>query len=377
MVEEKRESDKNYQDFYKGKNIMITGGMGFIGSSLARRLVDLGSSGLGPERIVLVDSMIKGNGGNRYNISGIEDKVEVPDMDIGGVDTRNSSKVLKLLYGIECIFNLAGSVSHIDSKNRPLRDLELNLESSVSFLESCREYLSREQNEPKLKIVFSATRDIYGKVKEHNLPVKEDLTVSESADPQGIHKYAAEFHHLWYGKTFGFDASSLRVTNTYGPRQQMKDAQHGFLNWFVRQAIDKEELQLWGGGVALRDFNYIDDVVDAFLMTMASKNTNNQVYNLGCFIRRDGKYEDVTQSISSVGEAAKKVVSIAGTGNIKDIPYPEDKKAIEPGHVYLDATKIYEHIGWQPKINFDEGIKRTIDFYRKNKQHYWPGKTEE
>lgn len=359
-------STENYLEFFKGKNIMITGGLGFIGSNLARRLV-----GINPARIVIVDSLIRGHGGNPWNISGIEDKLEVPDLDIGGVDIRNSTKILKLLYGVDCVFNLAGSVSHIDSKNRPLRDLEMNLESSVLLLEACREYLAREKGDPKLKVVFSATRDIYGKVKEKDLPVKEDLVIRESADPQGIHKYAAEFHHLWYARAFGFEASSLRLTNTYGPRQQMKDAEHGFLNWFIRQALEERELQLWGGGISLRDFNFVDDVVEALLMTMASPKTCNRVYNLGCYIDESGTYKDVTQSISSVGDAARKVVAVAGTGRIKDIPYPEDKRAIEPGHVYLDASRINREIGWRPRVSFEEGIRRTIDFYRENREHYW------
>jgi nucleoside-diphosphate-sugar epimerase len=279
--------------------------------------------------------------------------------------------MLRLLQGIDCVFNLAGSVSHIDSKNRPLTDLEMNLGSSVAFLEACREYLGRLKIKPKFKVVFSATRDIYGKVREQDLPVKEDLGVRETADPQGIHKYAAEFHHLWYAKTFGFNATSLRLTNTYGPRQQVKDAEHGFLNWFIRQALENQELKLWGGGVALRDFNYIDDVVEALVMAMASEKTNADVFNLGCFIKRDGRYGDVTKSIASVGEVAKKVVNIAGAGSCREIPYPEDKKGIEPGHVYMDATKIHQTLGWQPRVELEEGISRTIKFYRENRGHYF------
>jgi UDP-glucose 4-epimerase len=356
----------DHKDFFKGKSVMITGGLGFIGSNLARRLVELE-----PARVIIVDALIKGHGGNPYNISGIEDRVEVPDLDIGGVDIRNQAKMVRLLPGVDCVFNLAGSTSHIDSKNRPLRDLEMNLESSVSFLESCKEYLARENGKPKLKVVFSATRDVYGKVREQDLPVSEDLIVRESADPQGIHKYAAEFHHLWYAKTFGFEAASLRLTNSYGCRQQVKDAEHGFLNWFIRQALDGEEIKLWGGGISLRDFNFVDDVVEAFLMTMASPKSNNQVYNLGCFMRRGGKYEDVTRSISSVGDAARKVVEIVGSGSCREIPYPEDKKGIEPGHVYMDATKIHRDIGWQPRVEFDEGIRKTVEFYRTHREHYW------
>lgn len=363
---EKSTASTTYEPYFKGRQVMITGGLGFLGSNLARKLVEIGAG-----RIVLVDALIPEHGANRYNLLGIEDKVEIPNFTGGGVNIQDRKKIVNLLPGINCLFNLAGSVSHIDSKNRPLTDLEMNLRSSVALLEGCREHLTKRKNSDDLKIVFSATRDIYGKVRETDLPVKEDMTIGEPADPQGIHKSAAEFHHLWYAKTFGFNAVSLRLTNTYGPRQQMKDAEHGFLNWFIRQAMENKELQLWGGGVALRDFNYIDDVVEAMLLAMASPKANNQVYNLGCFLRKNGRYEDVTNSVLSVGQAAQIVVKLAKRGSCKNIPYPEDKKAIEPGHVYLDATKIFLDLGWLPKVDFEEGVRKTLDFYDKSKRHYW------
>ncbi len=352
---------KDYEEKYCGKNIMVTGGLGFIGSNLVHKLVNLN-----PNKIIVIDSLLKEGGGNIKNISGLEDKLEIPYAKNGL--NINDRRVINYLQEIDYIFNLAGSVRHVDSKNYPSRDLELNLGSHVVFLEFCKEYT---QSNPKsrMKILFSGTRDSYGKTFEDDLPIKENFLTREATDPQGINNHSAEFYHLWYGKTFKFPAVSLRLTNTYGPRQKIKDFGQGFLGYFIYQALKKEEIQLWGGGLSLRDFNYVDDVVDAMLISMASDKTDNKAYNLGSFIRKKGKYQDIGNNICSVGEAAKKIVEIAETGSYKKIPYPEEKKSIEPGHVYLDATKIHNEIGWEPKTSFEEGLRQTINFYKKNQEY--------
>jgi UDP-glucose 4-epimerase len=349
---------------FRDKGIMVTGGMGFIGSNLARRL-----SECSPKRLIIVDSMIKGLGATRHNLDGIEDKVEIPGLNAGGLDIRDSKEIRGLLQDIDYVFNLAGSVSHIDSKNRPLNDLEINLESHVSFLESCREVMKKRSG--GLKVLFTATRDVYGKVREEDLPVREDQKIYEVSDPQGIHNHASEFHHFWYAKNFGFDAISLRLTNTYGPRQKLDSPEHGFMGWFIRQAIESQTIELWGGGTALRDFNYVDDVVDALLMTMASERTSGEVYNLGSYIKKLGKYEDVKENISTVSKVAEEIVRICGSGKCLHKEYPPEKKSIEVGHFCADATKIYKTIGWAPRTSLQEGIAKTIEFYKKNKEHYW------
>ncbi|MEK6830882.1 MAG: aminotransferase class V-fold PLP-dependent enzyme, partial [Nanoarchaeota archaeon] len=249
----------------------------------------------------------------------------------------------------------------------PLEDLKINLLDHVAFLENCRKFI--EKTDRKFKILFSNTRDIYGKVLTENIPIKEDFTIKEVADPQGIHNYSTEFHHLWYGKAFDFPVVSLRLTNTYGPRQKINDFKQGFLGHFIYKSLKNEEIELWGGGESLRDFNYVDDVIDAMLVAISSNKTNGQVYNLGCFVKKDGRYQEIGENICSVKEVAKKITEIAG-GKYKEIPYPEEKKSIEPGHVYLDATKIHLDTGWFPKISFDEGLRKTIDFYKEHYKEY-------
>ncbi len=347
---------ESYEEKFRDKSVLITGGLGFIGSNLARRLVDLK-----PRKITIVDPLIKNLGGSLENIAEITDSLEVYNWDISNTDPM--AHIIKK-NGVDYIFNLAGSVSHLDSKNRPTNDLDLNLRGHVSLLEVCREYVKSKKTN-RLKVLFSSTRDVYGKVREADLPVKENTRVIEQADPQGIHKHATEFHHRWYGDNFGFDSVSLRLTNTYGPRQRIEEPNLGFLGYFIHQALRDETIELWGGGESLRDFNHVDDVVEAMIMAMVSERTNSGVYNLGSYRRGNGKFEDVGGNIKTVGETAKAIVRVAGTGRIKEIPYPEERKSIEPGHTYLDSTKIYEHLGWQPRVGFEEGIRRTIDFYKK------------
>jgi len=361
---------KDYEKKFRGKKVLITGGLGFIGSNLARRLVELN-----PEKIMIVDSLVKNSGGNLENIVGIKGAVYVPKMNNCGVDISDQEAISKIfLGGVDYLFNLAGSVNHNDSKNDPLGDLNTNLRPHISLLESCRNYIqgkkSSGHNESRLKILFTSTRDAFGKIKEKDLPVTEETFISEATDPQGINNHAAEFYHKWYGNTFGFDTVSLRLTNTYGPRQKIHNPSQGFLGYFLHQALKNQTIELWGGGESTRDFNYVDDVVDAMLRTMISDKTNNQMYNLGSFIRKEnGIEENIGGNIMTVGESARAIIRLAGSGNCKDIPFPEDKKMIEPGHIYLDATKIYSHIGWEPRVSFEEGIKRTIDFYR-NQEEY-------
>ena len=353
---------ENYEEKFRDKSILITGGLGFIGSNLARRLIDLK-----PKKITIIDSLVENLGGSLENVLDIADFLHVPNAKNRGIDISNQKEMAKLIIDVDYLFNLAGSTNHLNSKNRPLNDLYLNLGAHVSLLETCREAVANE-NVRKLKVLFSSTRDIYGKVGIDDLPIKEDTLIREAADPQGIHKYATEFHHKWYGANFGFDTVSLRLTNTYGPRQKVENPNQGFLGYFIHQAIMDKTIDLWGGGESLRDFNYVDDVIEAMLMTMVSERTNGETYNLGSFIRRNGKFEDAGNNIKTVGESAKVITRLAGTGKCKEIPYPEERKAIEPGHTYLDATKIYEHTGWEPKISFEEGIMKTINFYRNKRR---------
>ncbi len=327
-----------YEEIYAGKKVMITGGLGFIGSNLARRLVHIGAN------VLLVDSLIPNYGGNRRNIAGIEDRVRVNIADV-----RTQWSMNFLVQGQDYLFNLAGQVSHLDSMIDPMTDLEINCRSQLSILEACR------HNNPQVKIVFAGTRQQYGK--PDYLPIDENHPMHPT-DVNGINKMAGEWYHILYNNVHGIRAASLRLTNTYGPRQYMKDSRMGFIGWFIRRAVLGEEIAIYGEGTQIRDFNYVDDVVDAFLRVGASEEANGQVFNLG---GEPINHLDLTRLL----------IRVAGSGSYTLIPWPPDRKKIDIGNVYSSYAKIERALGWKPTVRLAEGLRRTVEFYRREGQYYW------
>ncbi len=324
---------------FREKKVLITGGLGFIGSNLAHRLVEMGAE------VLLVDSLIPDYGGNLFNVEDIKDKVRINIADV-----RDESSMKYLVRGQDYIFNLAGQVSHIDSMRDPFTDLEINCRAQLSLLEACR------HNNPGVKIVFSGTRQVYG-IPDY-VPVDERHLLHPT-DVNGINEMAGEWYHIVYNNVYGIRATSLRLTNTYGPRLLMKHNRQGFIGWFIRQAIDGEEIQLFGDGRQLRDPSYVDDVVDALLLAAASDKVNGEIFNLG-------GPEPV-----SLLQIVELLIEIAGSGSYRIVPFPPDLKRIDIGDYYSDYSKITKTLGWKPRVSLQEGLERTVRFYRKNKQHYW------
>lgn len=321
------------------KDCLITGGLGFIGSNLARRLVELGA------RVTVVDSLIPEYGGSLFNIAGIEDKVHVNVADV-----RDEHSMDYLVQGRDYLFNLAGQNSHLDSMRDPYTDLEINCRAQLSILEACR------KNNPHVKTVFTSTRQIYGK--PDYLPVDERHLLHPT-DVNGINKMAGEWYHILYNNVYGIRAVSLRMTNTYGPRMRVKDARQTFLGIWIKRLIDNEPIEIWGDGKQIRDFNYVDDAVDAILLAATSDDCNGHIFNLGS----DERFNFV--------DLAKLCTEINGSGNFKLIPFPPDRKPIDIGDYYADFSLIQKKLGWKPEVALREGLKRTLDFYRKNREHYW------
>jgi UDP-glucose 4-epimerase len=317
---------------------MITGGLGFIGSNLARELAELGA------RVLLVDSLIPEYGGNLFNIRDIEDRVTVNIADI-----RQRSTMNYLVRDKDVIFNLAGQVSHIDSMQDPYTDLEINCRAQLSLLEACRRY------NPGVKVVFAGTRQVYGR--PETLPVSESHLVRPT-DVNGINKAAGEYYHLVYNNVFGVRACSLRLTNVYGPRQLVKHNRQGFIAWFIRQAVEDGEVQIYGDGSQLRDFVYVDDAAEAFLRAGASDVCNGQVFNVG------------GAEVLSLHDFVKLLISLAGTGRYRFVDWPAEKKSIDIGDFHADSSLIERVLGWQPVTPLREGLARTIEFYRTHLQHY-------
>jgi UDP-glucose 4-epimerase len=331
---------QDYRAFYNGRPVMITGGLGFIGSNLARQLVELGA------RVLIIDSLIPDYGGNLFNISGLEDRLKVNIADV-----RQQSTMNYLVRGHDVIFNLAGQVSHIDSMQDPYTDLEINCRAQLSLLEACR------RNNPSVKVVFASTRQLYGRAE--TLPVTESHLVRPT-DVNGINKAAGEYYHLVYNNVFGLRACSLRLTNVYGPRQLLKHNRQGFIGWFIRQAIEDREIHIYGDGAQLRDFVYVDDAVDAFLRAGASDASNGQVFNVG------------GPDAISLRELVELLISVARTGRYRLIEWPSDKKAIDIGDFHADSSFIERTLGWRPTTSLRDGLKQTIEFYRAHLPHYVP-----
>ena len=324
-------------DFYRGRKVMVTGALGFIGSNLCRTLADLGAE------VLAVDSLLPDYGGNLFNLAGYEDKVRINIADVRG------HAMEYLVRGQEVLFNLAGQVSHIDSMTDPFTDLEINCRSQLWILEAVR------KNNPGVKMVYAGTRQVYGKPK--SLPVDETHLLNPT-DVNGINKISGEFYHLVYHSVYGIRASSLRLTNTYGPRQLIRHARQGFIGWFVRQIVLGEEVQLFGGGGQKRDFDFVDDTVDAFLRAGSMDAADGQVFNLG------------GEAPVSLLELVKMMIEIAGEGSYSVAPFPPERARIDIGDFYADTTKIRTMLGWQPRVDLRDGLARTIEYYRRHKEHY-------
>jgi UDP-glucose 4-epimerase len=328
----------DHREFYRGRAVMITGGLGFIGSNLARQLVAAGAD------VLLVDSLIPHFGGNLFNIDGIADRVRVNVADI-----RQQSTMNYLVRDRDVIFNLAGQVSHIDSMRDPYTDLEINCRSQLTVLEACRNH------NPRVKVVFAGTRQVYGRPK--SLPVDETHLV-EPTDVNGINKAAGEYYHLVYNNVFGVRACSLRLTNVYGPRQLIKHNRQGFIGWFIRLAVENQTIQIYGDGSQLRDFVYVDDAADAFLRAGASDACNGEVFNVGG--DRPISHRELTTLL----------VDRAGSGAVRYVEWPAEQKAIDIGSFYADSSKFTRTTGWTPTVPLGDGLARTVAFYREHLHHY-------
>ncbi len=320
----------------EGKKVLITGGLGFIGSNLAISLARLGAD------ITLVDSLVPEYGGNLFNIESIKNKVKVNISDV-----RDSHSMDRLVQGQDYLFNLAGQTSHLDSMTDPFTDLEINAKAQLSILEACR------KNNPNIKIIFASTRQIYGK--PEYLPVDEKHPI-RPVDVNGIHKIAGEQYHMLYNNVYGIRTCSLRLTNTYGPRMRIKDARQTFVGIWIRHAIEGRDIEVWGGN-QLRDFTYIDDCVNAILEVAVNEKAYGKFYNLGgC-------------EVISLKELAEIMVDICGAKYvIKE--FPEERKKIDIGDYYSDFLLISSEIGWKPHISIKEGLRRTLDYFRNNILEY-------
>jgi nucleoside-diphosphate-sugar epimerase len=322
---------------FQGRKVLITGGLGFIGSNLARRLVQYGAD------LTLVDSLDPDYGGNLFNLNGIEDSVRVNISDV-----RDHHSMKYLVQGHDVLFNLAGQTSHMDSMRDPETDLEINCKAQLSILEACRQF------NPGIRLVFASTRQMYGR--PDYLPVDEKHLL-RPVDVNGINKMAGEWYHILYNNVYGIRASALRLTNTIGPRMRVKDARQTFLGIWVRLLVEGKPFEVWGGE-QLRDFNDVDDAVDAFLLAATHDDACGQAFNLGA-----------APPISLL-DTAKLLVEAGGGGEYIVKQFPPERKKIDIGDYYSDYGLIRSRLGWEPKTPLKEALQRTVEFYRENLAEY-------
>lgn len=323
-------------DFH-GRKVLITGGLGFIGSTLARRLVDMGAT------VVLVDSLVPEYGGCLFNIAGIKDRVTVNISDV-----RDVHSLPHFLRGQDFLFNLAGQTSHMDSMADPQTDLEINCAAQLSILECCRKL------NPGIRIVFASTRQIYGR--PDYLPVDERHPI-HPVDVNGINKLAGEWYHRLYSDVYGIRSTVLRLTNTYGPRMRIRDARQTFVGIWVRRVLEGVPFEVWGGS-QLRDFTYVDDCVDALLLAADSDVAVGKVYNLGG-----------TPAVSLTA-LAEELVAVAGMGSFTIRDFPAERKAIDIGDYYSDFSLIRDELGWQPRVPLRDGLGKTVEYFKANLAKY-------
>lgn len=323
---------------FKNREVLILGGLGFIGSNLAIRLVELGA------KVTLVDSMLGQYGGNLANIDEIKDHVRINFSDI-----RDQHSLEYIVRDAEVIYSMAGQTSHIESMSDPMTDLDINCRSQLSILECCRAV------NPGIRILYASTRQLYGR--PEYLPVDEEHPV-RPVDVNGINKLAAEKYYTLYAQVYNMHCVSLRLTNTFGPRQHLRGNKQGFAGIFIRKAISGEPIQIFGDGTQLRDFNYVDDVVEAFLLATDHDHLRGNVYNLG-----HGKHYSLLDFVDCLKNHCVFDFSL--------VPFPPDHESIDIGDYYSDYSRFHSLTGWEPKVDLDEGLRHTIEYFVPRRHLYW------
>jgi UDP-glucose 4-epimerase len=322
---------------FRGRRVLITGGLGFIGSNLARVLVRLGA------KVTILDSLIPEYGGNRRNVAGLERK-----LDIHLSDVRDRHSLPAFVRGQDFLFNLAGQTSHMDSMADPDTDLEINCRAQLSILEACR------QHNPGIRVVFASTRQIYGR--PDYLPVDEKHPL-RPVDVNGINKLAGEEYHLLYSQVHGIRSTVLRLTNTIGPRMRIKDARQTFVGVWLRQLLEDRPFEVWGGE-QLRDFTYVDDAVEALLLAAVRPAAEGLVFNLG------------GPPPVTLRQLAELLVAVNGAGKFVTKRFPATRKKIDIGDFYADYGLIASTLGWRPRTDLRTALRRTLVFFRKERAHY-------
>ena len=325
---------------YQGKEVLIIGGLGFIGSTLAEGLVKLGAN------VSIMDASLALYGANIFNLEGFRDKLQIEYGDV-----RDYEAVKRNIMGKDIIFNLAAQIDHNHSMKDPSLDVDINCKGHLNVLEACR------KENPKCRIIFSGSRFQYGKIANHDLPVHEKHPLNPLSI-YAVHKTTGELYYRAYHEHHKMDTVAFRIANPYGPKAQVKHHGYCIVNWFIRQAIEGKDITIFGDGKQLRDYIFIDDLAEAFLIAGVHPNAKGKVYNVGS--GNGTKFIDM----------ANKVVDTTASGNVVNVPWPESYENVETGDFYADISKIHYELGWRPKTSFEDGLRKTVEFYKQNLPKY-------
>lgn len=329
---------KNTLAGYKGKKVLVIGGLGFLGSNLAHLLVANGA------KVTILDNLDSLYGGNNFNIKGIEKKVKLMNGD-----SRDKKLIDKLVKDTEIIFDFAAQVSPIDSGTMPFEDLDANCKAHLILLEACREH------NPRAKILFSSSRLALGAITQN--PVTEEHP-AEPLNLYGVHKLAAEKYFRIYHDNYGIRTVVFRIANPYGERQQIKHSKYGVPGWFMRLAMEGKPIKIFGKGSQTRDYIHIHDLVRAFALAGLSPKTDGHLYN--CASGKSVKLK----------EMAEMIIKIVGRGSIEHVPWPADYGKEETGNSESDVSKLKAAIDWEPEVSLEKGLTSMIDYYRLHKDKY-------
>ena len=339
MMSPNDDNDNRWAEALKGKHILITGGLGMIGSTIAHKLVSAGA------KVTLVDACIEPYGANEFNIHGIKNAVNISITDI-----RDKEAIKHLVRGQNVIFNLAGQISHNDSMHDPFLDADINYIGHLNVLENVRMF------NPEAVILFSGSRLQYGRIESN--PVNENHPMRPRT-PYALNKAAAENMYMFYHNIHGVRSVALRISNPYGPRSQMKHSKYSIINWFIRQALDNKTIRVFGDGAQMRDYIYVDDLADVFIAAAAYAGCVGQAFNVGSGV--GARFRDMVET----------VVQVVGSGRVEKVPWPDDYINVETGDYVADIGKIKRATGWRPRVNLTEGVARTVEYYRKYGPRYW------